>query len=244
MQPTPQSQSHSTIKANVAMEDRFVPEKEPIMSDWSALVLDSHPSAAVLAASASGTATRPLPEEEIYLHHDLYSAAECERIIGVAEAAGFGFTAYPKEYRGNLRLVTNDAALAERTWQRMNNTVPSRLEHDGATWEAVGLNHHWRLSKYYSGDVFQEHIDTCFTASNALRSFYTVNIYLNDAFSDGRTRFFDDDHAVRCCVQPKPGLALVFAQPGYRFYPHDGERVKDGTKYLIRSDVMYRRVGQ
>ena len=98
--------------------------------------------------------------------------------------------------------------------------------------------------RYYSGDVFQEHVDTCYTESDTLRSFYTVNIYLNDAFEDGRTRFFDDDHGLTFCVQPKPGLALIFAQPAFRFYPHDGERVTGGTKYLIRSDVMYRRLDQ
>lgn len=105
---------------------------------------------------------------------------------------------------------------------------------------ALKICHH--LHRYYSGDVFQQHLDTCFTASESLRSFYTVNIYLNDAFSDGRTRFFDDDNRITCSVQPAPGLALIFAQPGFRFYSHDGERVNDGIKYLIRSDVMYRRV--
>jgi hypothetical protein len=139
----PQSQTQDAANPKVAKEDKFVPEKELIKSDWSPLVLDSG-----VVAGAGASVTRPLPGEEIYLHHGLYSAAECAKIIGVAEAAGFGFTAYPKEYRGNLRLVTNDATLAEQTWLRMKSSVPPRLQHDGATWEAVGLNAHWRLSKY------------------------------------------------------------------------------------------------
>ena len=98
--------------------------------------------------------------------------------------------------------------------------------------------------RYYSGDVFQNHVDTCYHESECVRSFYTVNIYLNDGFTDGKTRFFDDDNRMTCSVQPAPGLALIFAQPALRFYAHDGERVADGTKYLIRSDVMYRRVDQ
>jgi hypothetical protein len=142
MQSTPQSQSHSAAKPDVAQEDRFVPEKERMMSDWSALVLDSS------LAAGSGTVTRPLPGEEIYLHHGLFSPTECEKIISVAEAAGFGFTAYPKEYRGNLRVTTDDATLAEHTWLRMKSSVPPRLQHDGATWEAQGLNPGWRLSKF------------------------------------------------------------------------------------------------
>jgi hypothetical protein len=140
------------MTAKVAIEDKFVPEKELIKSDWSAQVLQSDfssgSSGLALVAGASAAIVRPLADEEIYLHYNLYSAAECEKLISVAEAAGFGFTAYPKEYRGNLRLVTNDAKLAEHTWARMKGTVPPRLQHDGVTWEATGLNHHWRLSKY------------------------------------------------------------------------------------------------
>jgi hypothetical protein len=143
MQSSPRSQKLGSANPDVAMEDRFVPEKELIKSDWSPLVLDSGN-----VADAGGSVTRPLPGEEIYLHHDVFSTAECERIIGVAEAAGFGFTAYPKDYRGNLRLVTNDATLAEQMWMRMKSMVPSTVQHDGTTWEAVGLNAHWRLSKY------------------------------------------------------------------------------------------------
>lgn len=144
----PHSQPQCEAKPRVALEDRFVPEKELVKSDWSPLVLDSSTSTLPAeSAAASGAVTRPLPGEEIYLHQGLYSTIECEKIIGVAEAAGFGFTVYPKDYRGNLRLVTNDPTLAERTWLRMSATVPPRLQHDGETWEAVGLNPHWRLSK-------------------------------------------------------------------------------------------------
>jgi hypothetical protein len=173
--------------AGASVEDRFVPEKELVQSDWAALVLDQDGDA--------GTVTQPLPGEEIYLHHGLFSAAECAKLIDAAEAAGFGFTDYPKDYRGNLRLITNDTALADRTWERMKLTVPSHLQHDGGTWKAAGLNPHWRLSKYglvrlqkrkhvtsahryYPGDVFQRHLDSCFAASHSLRSFYTVNMYL------------------------------------------------------------------
>ena len=44
----------------------------------------------------------------ITMDYGLYSPSECEKLIAVAESAGFGFTCYPKDYRGNLRLVTND----------------------------------------------------------------------------------------------------------------------------------------
>jgi len=39
-------------------------------------------------------------------------------------------------------------------------------------------------------------------------------------------------------ITPEPGLALVF----YHMLPHAGLEVISGCKYIIRSDVMYRRV--
>ena len=102
----------------------------------------------------------------------------------------------------------------------------------------------WRLSKYYPGDVFQTHCDSNFARTAKDKSFFTVNIYLNAEFSRGRTRFYDDDEDGNelLSVQPEAGLALIFAQPPYRFYPHDGEVVEGGLKYLLRSDVMYRKI--
>lgn len=230
----------SILKQN--FEDRFVPEKELIKTDWSGLLDLEH---------SSGALETPLPEEQIWLLYDLFSETESRKLIAIAEKAGFGFTSYPKDYRGNLRLITNDQRLATQTWLRMKHAIPSTLFYCGVEWEVTGLNPHWRLSKYYAGDVFQEHCDSAFIQGENLRSFYTVNIYLNDTFSQGGTRFFRADSAhegketrIRVRVQPKPGLALIFAQPGLRFYGHDGERVEGGEKYLIRSDVMYQRVAK
>ena len=38
-------------------------------------------------------------------------------------------------------------------------------------------------------------------------------------------------------VQPEAGMALVFQHNIY----HEGERLKSGTKYIMRSDAMFRR---
>ena len=64
-----------------------------------------------------------------------------------------------------------------------------------------------------------------------------------DEFSGGKTRFYSDmklkpEH----CVTPLAGLGLIFRQPPSAHYSHDGELVCNGFKYLIRSDVMYKKV--
>merc|ERR1712220_28138 len=82
-------------------------------------------------------------------------------------------------------------------------------------------------------------------------SMFTVNAYMADVprKHGGATRFFHDmAYGQKAAtpvlvVQPEAGLAVVFRQPPHEFLPHDGEQLKDGTKFLIRTDVLYRREG-
>ena len=71
----------------------------------------------------------------------------------------------------------------------------------------------------------------------------------------GATRFYPasqkrsgvDEHGgtVDLAFAPAAGAAVLFLQPPQAYLLHDGERlVGDGArKYLLRSDVMYRREG-
>ena len=64
---------------------------------------------------------------------------------------------------------------------------------------------------------------------------WTFMVYLNGDFRGGQTRF---DHWVRTInVIPCAGMALVFEHP----LLHEGAPVIEGRKYVLRSDVMYRR---
>jgi hypothetical protein len=56
-------------------------------------------------------------------------------------------------------------------------------------------------------------------------------VYLNEGFGGGTTRFHDFDIDVR----PRTGHALLFQ---HRLL-HEGCEVASGTKYVLRSDVMY-----
>ena len=64
------------------------------------------------------------------------------------------------------------------------------------------------------------------------RSEITVLLYLSDGFVGGDTLFHDLDLR----VVPKTGTALLFE---HRIL-HEGCAVLAGTKYVLRSDVMYR----
>merc|ERR1712226_1674773 len=109
----------------------------------------------------------------------LFTPNECTRLLAAAEKQGFGATSYPKQYRGNPRLIATDQGLADAVWHRLKPHVPKELFAFGETWEACGLNECWRLAKYYSGNQFQGHVDAVFARSDDEMSMLTVNIYMN-----------------------------------------------------------------
>lgn len=213
-------------------------------------------------------APRQIEHHEVWLIDNILSDNECASLLKLSEVHGFGATDYPKDYRGNLRLMTTDRSLTEAMWLRLQPLVPATLDLGGDIWDACGLNECWRLAKYYPGDRFGKHCDASFARSGqrgalAEESMLTVNIYMNGGFEGGKTRFYFGDSGAysatrsrqrgsltdktavvetsQFAVEPEAGRCLLFRQPPGECYLHDGEELRSGVKYLFRSDVMYRR---
>jgi prolyl 4-hydroxylase len=164
------------------------------------------------------------------------SPAECEALIADVERRGFteapittsrGFVMDP-EIRNNTRVIVDDQDLATRIWRRLKGHANERVD---KVWHVVGLNERFRFYRYDPGQAFRWHHDGAFIRHDNERSFLTFMIYLNDGFEGGATEFPDT------AVQPATGLALVFAH----HLAHQGAEVARGRKYVLRSDVMYRR---
>ena len=100
--------------------------------------------------------------------------------------------------------------------------------------EAVGLNERLRYYRYDVGQKFSWHADGCVRLDNGLQSMLTFMVYLNDDFSGGETQF---RQGVK--IEPQKGMALIFSH----WQKHMGGEVSKGRKYVLRSDVMYRKVG-
>jgi hypothetical protein len=76
-------------------------------------------------------------------------------------------------------------------------------------------------------------MDGAFVRDAREQSFLTLMVYLNDDFEGGSTDFLAEE--IR--VKPERGMVLVFDHP----LVHQGAPVLRGAKYVMRTDVMYRR---
>ncbi len=93
---------------------------------------------------------------------------------------------------------------------------------------AVGLPRDLRFYAYDPGQRFKMHKDGPWH-EDGLASQLTLLIYLNEDFEGGATDFRD------FAVAPRAGDALLFVHDTW----HEGQAITRGTKYVLRSDVMY-----
>ena len=225
------------IRRSYMKKRTFVPPEIEVKTHWSELLHSRELS--------SDAKNFPVPGvEDIFAVNEIFSAEECEALISAAESHGFGETDYPKEYRGNLRLITFDKSLSDSVWSRLQSFVPSTVNESGRKYKVVGLNECWRLAKYFPGDQFGSHVDAFFEDhKTGQKSMFTVNIYMNGGFKGGNTTFYTQGKTSGPIssydIVPEAGLAVLFRQPPAKSYLHKGQVLQSGNKYLFRSDVMY-----
>lgn len=136
------------------------------------------------------------------------------------------------EYRNNKRATFDQKILAERLWDRLKQDERLNI---GDGWKAIGLNERFRVYKYSDpSEFFALHYDGRYLRVPEIEeSWITILIYLNDDFEGGETSFQDGD------VKPKKGMAALMTQTNVL---HEAVPVSKGTKYVLRSDVMYRKI--
>lgn len=168
----------------------------------------------------------------------LLSAEACQALIGRIEAEGptrapittaRGFVMAP-EIRNNTRVILDDPALAAELWPKVRPLVPSSMCGGRA---ACGVNERFRCYRYQPGERFAPHYDGAYNRDEREGSRLTFMIYLNEGFEGGETAFLDFGVSVR----PAMGMALFFQH----VLLHEGCLLVRGTKYALRSDIMFRR---
>ena len=163
---------------------------------------------------------------------------ECDALIRLADGIGWdaapvttgrGFVMMPA-VRNNTRVMIDDVPRAAALWDRIERWTPS----ERAQGRAVGLNERFRFYRYAPGEFFRWHRDGSFVRNDEERSLMTALVYLNGDCEGGSTDFDLDDREIR--VRPERGMVLLF---DHRLR-HQGAPIERGTKYVLRSDVMYR----
>lgn len=132
-----------------------------------------------------------------------------------------------KEIRNNYRLHFDDFGLAIKLYRRIYPYLPKSI--DG--WLTSGLNERFRFYRYEKGQYFKWHQDDIYQREPGVESRYTFLIYLNDDYEGGTTEF------ETFAVAPETGMAVLFPHT----LNHQGSIIQTGTKYALRTDIMYER---
>jgi predicted 2-oxoglutarate/Fe(II)-dependent dioxygenase YbiX len=182
-----------------------------------------------------------LDADQIFEIPDFFSPDECANHVALSEKLGYdeapittaaGFV-MRKDVPDNLRVINDDIDLAQSLYERLAPLMPPiRL-----VWSLAGLNERFRYYRYDVGQKFEIHRDGAFHRNADEMSLFTFMVYLNDEFEGGETKFYVENGRLRVSVTPETGKALVFWHPQL----HEGAPVRKGRKYVLRSDVMYRR---
>lgn len=177
---------------------------------------------------------------QIWTIDNFLTQKECEDFIIFSENIGYveaevSFAEGAKMMKGlrnNYRLLYEDMQLAKDLWVKLAPFCPQNLENNLNNDKkniSNGINEQFRFYKYEVGQRFKRHIDGRFTRNAQEQSRITFMIYLNDDFEGGETAFDNLQ------IIPKTGTALCFIHE----VKHQGNAIKGGTKYVLRSDVMY-----
>ncbi len=174
--------------------------------------------------------------KKIWTIENFLTKDECDNLLLFSEQKGYeeakvslsSGAKMMKGLRNNYRLMYQDQKLADKYWGILKDYCPAKIEEN----EAVGLNEQFRFYKYESSQRFKRHIDGRFKRNENEESRITFMIYLNEDFEGGETKFDD------VTIKPEIGTALCFIHE----QKHEGCPVTEGTKYVLRTDVMYRKI--
>ncbi len=126
--------------------------------------------------------------------------------------------------RNNDRVAFDAPHWGEMLWQRLGQCALPQI--DGM--RSVGLASAFRIYRYSPGQRFRMHKDGGLQ-ERGMESCMSFLVYLNDDFEGGATDFRGFD------ILPETGTALVFVHETW----HEGCVLTEGTKYVLRSDVLF-----
>ncbi|KAL2045185.1 hypothetical protein N7G274_002267 [Stereocaulon virgatum] len=251
--------------SNSEVQNRSLYEKEDVNNAQNGFLL----SPMEITKKVIDFKATDLPEcEGLYavVLENCFTEAECQRLIEMAEQSsggvweeamvniGGGRQMTIKDTRDCGRIIWDDADMVDRIWKRVVGHVPEILSlKDQPRISGYGpirrkeflqmsrLNERMRFLKYGAGQYFRPHMDGAYVTPDGKEiSFFTLHLYLNEnPNGGGATTFHSLNTNGEFNVVPKPGRVLIFQ---HRSLLHSGADVTAGTKYTLRTDLMYKKV--
>lgn len=194
-------------------------------------------------------------------HHGGFAALAAEpppaltRLVSKAKSKQFG------ERSKTVIWLADEAtnrAVFKRCEQHLPQSYPDCFDAKGrhrGPGKLCGLNARWRFYQYQQGGVYRPHVDGAWPGSALDKrgryvydafgdrlSKLTAVVYLNQNFEGGATAFYSatDDSLKVVGVQPTTGSVLFFPHGDARgSLIHEGSSVISGSKYIIRTEVLY-----
>lgn len=189
----------------------------------------------------------------------LLSPEECSALIQASTNAGYEEleSVFPRSYRTSDRVMTFDSAAASMLYERLMQHM-IRTDFEGLSplcfgqagiWKPCRVNECLKFSRYQQGGKFWAHRDGPWLPQEDQASLLTLVCYLNHDFEGGDTIFDDPNVASErdyygwgqqegTTVHPRTGRAVLFAHQAW----HGSAKVVAGTKYILRSEVIFQRV--
>lgn len=170
----------------------------------------------------------------VFTVHGALTHERCDELIAYSENEGYeeatittaaGFV-MAKDVRNNDRVIVDNDEFVDELFPLVRDYIPDQFDEC----ELLSLNERFRFYRYGPGQQFNWHYDGYYQRDNGEISHFTLMFYLNDDFEGGSTDFEEFS------VKPEKGSALVFWHP----IRHRGSPVVSGTKYVLRTDVMFR----
>lgn len=180
---------------------------------------------------------------------------------------GAGWEILQADYRNSDRIIWDNQVIVDRMWARIEKVAGikdclisfneeeflgggKKNRQPGSNWDFYQVNKRLRFLKYGSGQFFRPHCDGPYgeltPEGEILQTHFTVHLYLNDSRAEagpeaelvgGATSFLSSNNQKKLDVDPKAGRVLIFQH--HRLY-HCGDDVLAGTKYTVRTDIMYK----
>lgn len=169
-------------------------------------------------------------------------------------------TTYSSNERQCNRICVIDSNFARLLWSRMSHVI-QKIKCKNEQWKPLRINDCMRISEYPSPSIgFTPHYDNQYNESDTIKSFFSIVIYLNNGFDGGDTLFYECDESklnggitIReeidinggidayklTRIKPISGNGILFDHS----FLHASDKIIKGTKYIIRTDLIFETVG-